>query len=97
MVSVVLERDNELESEPVKCPFYPKVIDLVTKEKEENWWIVIGDKSSNRVLTTKKSTFNKDVTVSLKFEPTEGVRLYTIYAFCDSYMGCDLTEQLIVK
>jgi len=35
-MSVKLERDNDAESEHVHAPLYPK-------EKEEGWWLLVGD------------------------------------------------------
>ena len=46
---VRLERENEGEVGPVHAPYYPK-------EKEEGWWVVIGDPHTNQVPHTRTHT-----------------------------------------
>lgn len=67
----------------MSAPFYPG-------EKEESWWIVVGDKNTNRVLTTKRTVLKKEANVSVSFEKLENCQKYSVYALCDSYIGCDL-------
>jgi hypothetical protein len=45
---VRLVREEALENEMVVSGSYPG-------EKEEFWWVIVGDKKSNRVLTTKRT------------------------------------------
>lgn len=47
-MNVNLERQDELESDLVSSNFFPG-------DKEEFWWIIVGDKKNNRVLTTKRT------------------------------------------
>lgn len=65
------------------CPYYPDA------NKEEYWWVIVGDKKSNKVLTTKRTILKNKAKVSLSFEKIEGLNKYTIYALCDSYVDCD--------
>lgn len=45
---VTLTREDELENEAVLSNFFPG-------EKEEFWWVIVGDKKSNKVLATKRT------------------------------------------
>lgn len=56
--------------------------------------MVVGDKKTNKVLTTKKTTFGQTVEIAPRFEPLPDVKNYTVYALCDSYMGCDQAEEI---
>lgn len=42
------ELENELENELVLSNFFPG-------DKEEFWWVIVGDKKSNKVLATKRT------------------------------------------
>ena len=46
-LKVTLTRDEELESLNVMSLSYPEA-------KEELWWVIIGEKKTNRVLITKR-------------------------------------------
>ncbi|KAK4355976.1 hypothetical protein RND71_024947 [Anisodus tanguticus] len=85
-VQVTLERDLEGRTEvgPVFAPKYPKA-------KEEGWWLVVGDTKSNQLLAIKRVTLQRKSRVKLDFAaPAEaGMRNYTLYFMCDSYLGCD--------
>lgn len=52
----------------------------------------MADKKTNKVLTTRKATFNSSTTLTLKFEPLADTNNYKVYALCDSYIGCDQAE-----
>lgn len=60
-------------------------------EKEEFWWLVIGDKKTNKVLTTKRTLIKKTVNLNLSFE-LKDVAKPVLYALCDSYIGRDQAE-----
>jgi pre-mRNA-splicing helicase BRR2 len=62
------------------------------EEKEELWWVVVGEKKTNRVLTTKRMTVKGSNEIVLEFERIENVDQYIVYALCDSYMGCDQAQ-----
>ena len=52
----------------------------------------MADKKTNKVLTTRKATFNSSTTLTLKCEPLADTNNYKVYALCDSYIGCDQAE-----
>ncbi|KAK4275030.1 hypothetical protein QN277_018173 [Acacia crassicarpa] len=85
-VLVTLERDLEGKAEagPVLAPRYPK-------EKEEGWWLVVGDTKNNLLLAIKRVSLQRKLKAKLDFAaPSEpGKKSYTIYLMCDSFMGCD--------
>lgn len=85
-LQVTLERDLEGRSEigPVDALRYPK-------PKEEGWWLVVGDATTNQLLAIKRVSLQRKAKVKLVFTaPSEvGRKTYTIYFMCDSYLGCD--------
>jgi len=86
-VQVTLERDMAnlpCEVGPVHAPRFPK-------PKEEGWWLVIGDSSTNQLLAIKRVALQKRARVKLEFcAPAEaGTMDYTIYLMSDSYLDCD--------
>lgn len=85
-LQVTLERDLEGRAEvgPVYAPRFPKA-------KEEGWWLVVGDASSNQLLAIKRLALQRRSKVELNFDaPSEpGKKSYMIYFMCDSYLGCD--------
>lgn len=84
-----LERaDDEWIDEPVICPFYPD------PRKEEFWWVVVGEKKTGKVLATKRSILKKEANLAISFEKLESINKYSVYAFCDSYQGCQQFEEI---
>ncbi|KAI8532460.1 hypothetical protein RHMOL_Rhmol11G0215900 [Rhododendron molle] len=85
-LQVTLERDlgGQTEVRPVDSPRYPKT-------KEEGWWLVVGDTKSNQLLAIKKVSLQRKAKVKLDFAAPgdAGMKTYTLYFMCDSYMGCD--------
>jgi pre-mRNA-splicing helicase BRR2 len=93
-VLVTLERELDEEEEMdeeelsqlglVSAPLYPK-------EKREGWWIVIGDTSTNSLLSLKRVNLQRSQKVKLEFMAPEEAGDYnlTIYCMSDSYLGCD--------
>ncbi|CAD6222868.1 unnamed protein product [Miscanthus lutarioriparius] len=93
-VQVTLERDmTNVSSEvgPVHAPRFPK-------PKEEGWWLVIGDSSTNQLLAIKRVALQKRARVKLEFSaPAEtGRKDYMIYLMSDSYLGCDQEYEFTV-
>lgn len=88
---MTLTRDEPLEreQEQVICPFYPS-----SSYKEEFWWVIVGDKKTNKVLTTKRTVLKNEATLSLSFEKLPDTTKYVVYTLCDSYVGCDQVEEL---
>lgn len=59
--------------------------------------MVVADKKTNRVLTTRKATFNASTQLTLRFEPLPDTNTYKVYALCDSYVGCDQAEEILIE
>ena len=77
--------EDELEDLGVVCaPLFPK-------SKRESWWIVIGDTSSNKLLSLKRISLKKSQKVKLEFMAPDEAGDYDLTLFCmsDSYLGCD--------
>eukprot|EP01016_Furgasonia_blochmanni_P049228 TRINITY_DN744_c0_g1_i15.p1 TRINITY_DN744_c0_g1~~TRINITY_DN744_c0_g1_i15.p1 ORF type:complete len:788 (+),score=90.05 TRINITY_DN744_c0_g1_i15:1-2364(+) len=87
VVEVKLTRDEELDSEIVYAPNYPK-------PKEEFWWVIIGDAKNNKLFAIKRVNFPKELKIDVKFTAPETgdyeLHLYTIF---DSYVGVDQGEK----
>lgn len=62
-------------------------------EKEEFWWVIVGDKKNNKVLTTKRTLVKKTADMTLSFEVSDCDKV-VVYALCDSYVGCDQAEEV---
>jgi pre-mRNA-splicing helicase BRR2 len=89
-VNVYLKRDYEQTAlTPVNSLYYPN-------EKEEAWWLIIGEKESNTLLAIKRFTFVKDFEITLKINApeTSGLFNYSLYLFCDAWVGCDQEEAI---
>eukprot|EP00669_Euglena_mutabilis_P014199 TRINITY_DN9244_c0_g1_i1.p2 TRINITY_DN9244_c0_g1~~TRINITY_DN9244_c0_g1_i1.p2 ORF type:complete len:181 (+),score=80.97 TRINITY_DN9244_c0_g1_i1:453-995(+) len=84
-VTVALERELD-ESEPV-----PKVsAPLFPKEKDEGWWLVLGDSKKNQLYAIKRLTLQRKARISLEFAaPKAGQHRLTLYLMSDCYLGCD--------
>jgi len=59
--------------------------------KQEGWWVVIGDISTNTLLSLKRVTLKQKQTIRLDFmAPDEpGDHALTMFCMSDSYLGCD--------
>jgi pre-mRNA-splicing helicase BRR2 len=93
-IIVELEReiddDDELTEEDlakmgrVAAPLFPG-------EKKEGWWVVVGDTSTNSLLSLKRTGLRQKQTVKIEFLAPEEPGDYDLTLFCmsDSYLGCD--------
>lgn len=94
-VQVVVELGREIDEEEmdedemknvgsVACPLFPG-------EKKEGWWIVVGDISTNTLLSLKRVNLHIKQEVVLEFMAPEiaGEHELTIFCMSDSYLGCD--------
>merc|ERR1712112_348703 len=62
----------------------------VKLEREEGWWVVIGDSKTNSLLSIKRLTLQQKAKFKLDFvAPRAGQYSYSLYFKSDSYMGCD--------
>lgn len=78
-------------SRPVDASLYPS-------KKDEIWWVLIGDKTEDRVLSIKKinnvynlAEINTSVAVDMDGYD-QGAKELQVYFICDSYYGCDLEK-----
>merc|ERR1712216_491428 len=86
---VKLERENEVELGPVHAPYYPK-------EKEEAWWLLVGDPKTNSLLSIKRVTLQRKANIKLEFNAPESVGKHklTLFFMCDAWAGCDQDYEL---
>ena len=66
-------------------------------EKEEMWWLIVGNKKTNKVFTTKRCILKQESKLALTFDKDPETTSYTLYALCDSYLGCDQVEEIEIK
>jgi pre-mRNA-splicing helicase BRR2 len=93
-VNVTLKREVDEEEEideaemeelgNVSAPLFPG-------DKKEGWWIVLGDTSTNSLLSLKRVSLRLQQEVALDFLAPEDAGDYDLTLFCmsDSYLGCD--------
>jgi len=88
---VQLEREDPVEG-PVIAPYFPL-------KREEGWWIVIGESSTNTLISIKRVTLQHKAEVKLDFTKPEkpGLYTYTLYLMSDSYLGCDQENQFQIQ
>ena len=96
MINVKLEREGDLILDkrglfvPVFSRFYPK-------EKEESWWLVVGDSETNDLIDIKRISISRESeTVAMRGEMKSmdsGVQ--KIYLMSDSFIGCDQEEDIV--
>ena len=89
-VLVNLQREDEEEGRvpKVHAPRFPK-------EKEEGWWLVVGDVAANSLLCIKRISLQLKAKVKLDFTaPEPGEYSYKLYLMSDSYLGCDQEYEL---
>ncbi|CAG9313946.1 unnamed protein product [Blepharisma stoltei] len=85
-VEIQLERSKGGES--VYAPYFPG-------EREEYWWVVIGEPKANRLFAIKKVKIQGNVNVKMNFvAPEPGNHDVMIYLLCDSYIGDDQNEKM---
>ena len=85
-ITVKLSRDEPLERDFVIANYYPQ-------DKEQFWWVIVGDKKSNKVLTTKRTLVHEKAELNLSFQVGDCTKI-AVYALCDSYVGCDQAEEV---
>ncbi len=94
LVVVNLERDDEDVDEvpTVYASRFPQ-------ERLEGWWIVIGDSTTNTLLTVRHVTFKKKSNVKLRFTAPEreGKHDLTVSLVSDCYIDVDLEENVTIE
>ncbi|KAL9656222.1 hypothetical protein ABK040_007838 [Willaertia magna] len=75
---------DEVGDEPVFAPYFPE-------EKQEEWWVVIGDVASNEIKAIKRLPIKQSCQTKVQFLAPKkpGHYEYKLYFMCDSYCGCD--------
>jgi pre-mRNA-splicing helicase BRR2 len=81
------DEDDEDDSNAVIAPFYPS-------KKMTHWWLIVGEPSTRQLLSIKRVTLKRTVTVNLEFTLPQGSHALKLYLICDSYMGADHDIQL---
>ena len=85
VLQVALSRDADDEDEDdqrVIAPFYPS-------KKMANWWLVVGEPDTRQLLSIKRVTVKKSLSVKLEFNLPKGQHNLKLFVICDSYMGAD--------
>jgi pre-mRNA-splicing helicase BRR2 len=86
------EEDDELKTPPqygvVSAPLFPSSDEA---PKREGWWIVVGDTSTNSILSLKRVSLERSQKIGLEFMAPDEAGDYNLTLFCmsDSYLGCD--------
>jgi len=84
-LQVWLSRDADEEDEgdiSVIAPCFPG-------KKMANWWVVVGEQSTRQLLSIKRVTVSKNLSVKLEFTLPKGNHTLKLYVICDSYVGAD--------
>lgn len=86
VLQVSLSRDAEEEEDEgdisVVAPYFPG-------KKLANWWVVVGEQSTRQLLSIKRVTVSKSLSVKLEFTLPKGTHALKLYVICDSYVGAD--------
>lgn len=96
-INVTLTRDPDADDDEedatgvrkVSAPRYPQI-------KTEGWWLVIGNKEKNELLSIKRIAIKqKTEKFPLQFDaPDMGSYSLHLYLICDSYIGVDQDHEL---
>lgn len=90
LVTIEVELQREGEFEDVKSGFYPW-------KKEEQWWTFVGQPKSNKLYGVKKVKVLQECVVNISFiAPEPGNHELMVYLLCDSYLGVDQGEKLML-
>ena len=94
-VQIVIDLEREIDEEDmteaeladlgkVSAPLFPG-------EKKEAWWVVVGDTTTNSLMSLKRTSLQQKQKVKLEFLAPEDPGDYDLTLFCmsDSYLGCD--------
>ena len=93
-VQIVVEMEREIDDDlaedelallgKVSAPLFPG-------DKREAWWIVVGDTTTNTLMSIKRTNLRHMQKVTLEFLAPEEPGDYDLTLFCmsDSYLGCD--------
>lgn len=89
-LKVVLKRLDECGGSII-APYFPQ-------KREEGWWIVVGDPSTNSLISIKHLILGMEAKPELNFMPPKsGKHTFTVYLVSDCYMGCDQEYKFTVQ
>ncbi len=93
-VNIGVDLSRELDTDtvpPVHAPYYPQ-------EKEEYWWVVVGDPAQNKLLAIKRLFVARKAGAKLSFVVNDpGTYQLKVYLICDSYVGVDQEESVTLS
>ena len=92
-VQILVQMEREIDEDEmvdevslgrVSAPLFPR-------EKDEGWWIVVGDTKRNVLLSLKRVSLQHKQKLKLQFMAPDEAGDYELTLFCmsDSYLGCD--------
>jgi len=85
-LQVSLSRDADEDEDEgdvsVIAPYFPG-------KKLANWWVVVGEQSTRQLLSIKRVTVSKSLSMKLEFTLPKGTHALKLYVICDSYVGAD--------
>ena len=93
VINVKLSREGDLVLDkrglfvPVFTRFYPR-------EKEESWWLVVGDVESNTLTDIKRISISRESENVVMRGSTDGGPPQKLYLMSDSFIGCDQEEDI---
>mgnify|MGYP005990180507 CR=1 FL=1 len=95
-VSITMQRevdedDDEADLGTVRSSRYPHA-------KSESWWLMLGDKRGNALLSIKRVSLAAALRAKLTFTAPEalGAHELTLYFMSDSYLGCDQEYDILL-
>lgn len=87
------EANGERVDTTVTAPFFPG-------SKDEAWWVVVGEPSTNQLLAIKRFTIStKSFQLNLEFPAPRpaGQHALKLFLMADSYLGCDQEYDLDIN
>lgn len=87
------EFDGNDEDERVKK--VPQVVaPRYANNKDEGWWLIVGDDKTNRVFTVKHIALKQESNVKLEFPSPRDIGTHSLklYLMSDAYIDCDQEE-----
>jgi pre-mRNA-splicing helicase BRR2 len=94
-VQIVVELEREIDedelTEDEKTDLGKVAAPLFPSEKKEAWWVIVGDTSTNSLLSLKRTNLRHKQKITLEFLAPDEAGDYDLTLFCisDSYLGCD--------
>lgn len=93
-INVSLNRDINLENKSKEIYITTQYFPFI---KEENWWVIIGNKKDNTMISIKKIKYYNEKTISINIILEEKKEYdLSLMVISDSWIGCDF-EHIIAK